>query len=180
MTEQEKEIATIKERTFKLKLSDADVKRIYKKSGEVGLTVSELLENFIGDLVCGTYSNGSDERDKADEWFNRCWFGMFPDKTFLGYLIGEWQLDNVLELWDDIKTNKEELEYSETHKDEFDDDEIEALKEDLKCWQEELDEIFSDFKKCAKDEETGTLEEELEKIIKWNDEMNAMSTDLQD
>ena len=63
MTEQEKEIQTIKERTITLKLSDADVERISNKAERHGLTVSELLENFIGDLVGGTYSNGSDERD---------------------------------------------------------------------------------------------------------------------
>ena len=28
-------------------------------------------ENFVGDLVGGTYSNGSDERDYADQWFER-------------------------------------------------------------------------------------------------------------
>lgn len=45
-----------------MNLSDADVRRLAEKSGEGGLTISELLENFIGDLVDGTYSNGSDER----------------------------------------------------------------------------------------------------------------------
>ena len=32
-------------------------------------TIGELIENFAGDLVGGTYSNGSDERDYADQWF---------------------------------------------------------------------------------------------------------------
>jgi hypothetical protein len=74
--EQEKEIGTIKERTITLKLSDADCERIAKKAGEHGLTVGMLLENFIGDLIDGTYSNGSDERDRAEQWFERCWFGI--------------------------------------------------------------------------------------------------------
>lgn len=56
------EIEIIKPRTITVNLSDADVKRLAEKSGEGGLTISELLENFIGDLVDGTYSNGSDER----------------------------------------------------------------------------------------------------------------------
>ncbi len=37
---QQKEIRTIRERTLTLRLSDADVKRICKKAGSVGLTVS--------------------------------------------------------------------------------------------------------------------------------------------
>ena len=46
-----------------MKLSDADCDRLARKCGEHGLTIGELIENFVGDLVGGTYSNGSDERD---------------------------------------------------------------------------------------------------------------------
>ena len=57
--QQQEEIETIRSRTIEVKLSDADVKRISEKAAAHGLTVGELIENFIGDLVCGTYSNGS-------------------------------------------------------------------------------------------------------------------------
>ena len=46
-----------------MKLSDADCDRLAGKCGEHGLTIGELIENFVGDLVGGTYSNGSDDRD---------------------------------------------------------------------------------------------------------------------
>lgn len=62
LEQQQKEIETIKERTLVLKLSDADCDRILQKAVSNGMTVSELLESFIGDLVDGTFSNGSDER----------------------------------------------------------------------------------------------------------------------
>lgn len=65
MTEQEKEIKTIRPRSIILNLSNADVKRISEKAEIAGLTVAELLQSFIGDLVNGTYSNGSDERQRA-------------------------------------------------------------------------------------------------------------------
>lgn len=55
--QQQEEIETIRSRTIEVKLSDADVKRISEKAAAHGLTVGELIENFIGDLVCGTYSN---------------------------------------------------------------------------------------------------------------------------
>ncbi len=61
--EKQKEIATIKERTIHLNLSDADCKRISTYAAKANITVSQLLESFIGDLVNGTYTNGSDERD---------------------------------------------------------------------------------------------------------------------
>ena len=68
--EQQKEIETIRERKITVKLSDADCDRLARKCGEHGLTIGELIENFVGDLVGGTYSNGSDERDYADQWFD--------------------------------------------------------------------------------------------------------------
>ena len=58
---QDEEISTIKQRTSSIKLSDADVKRLCNKVGAVDLTISELFENFVSDLVCGTNTNGSDK-----------------------------------------------------------------------------------------------------------------------
>lgn len=64
----------------------------------------------------GTYSNGSDERMYAEQWFERCWFGMFPDFTFLKYLI-EWGfIEDALETWEteqreQLECEQEELKY---------------------------------------------------------------------
>lgn len=46
--QQQEEIETIRSRTIEVKLSDADVKRISEKAAAHGLTVGELIENFIG------------------------------------------------------------------------------------------------------------------------------------
>jgi hypothetical protein len=62
------------------------------KCGEHGITINELFENFAGDLVGGRYTNGSDERRAASDWFDRCWFGMFPQKTLLNHLLN-WDYD---------------------------------------------------------------------------------------
>lgn len=48
--QQQEEIETIRSRTIEVKLSDADVKRISEKAAAHGLTVGELIENFIGDF----------------------------------------------------------------------------------------------------------------------------------
>ena len=60
--EQQKEIETIRERKITVKLSDADCDRLARKCGEHGLTIGELIENFVGDLVGGVmyveYKNG--------------------------------------------------------------------------------------------------------------------------
>ena len=106
---QKNEIETIKPRTITVNLSDADVKRLAEKSGEGGLTISELLENFIGDLVDGTYSNGSDERMYAEQWYQRCWFAMFSDDTFLKFLLLWGDLDDYIDLMDELESNKKEM-----------------------------------------------------------------------
>ena len=85
--EQQKEIATIRERNITVRLSDADCDRLARKCGEHGLTIGELIENFVGDLVGGTYSNGSDERMYADQWFDRCWFSNEIGHTLLSHLL---------------------------------------------------------------------------------------------
>lgn len=82
-TKQKEEIHTIKSREYHLNLSDADVERLAAKALSYGLTAGKLLENFIGDLVDGTYSNGSDERMYASAWAERCWFAMEPPEKSL-------------------------------------------------------------------------------------------------
>lgn len=100
------EIETIKGRNIEIKLSDADVQKLWEKAGSVGISVSELLESFVGDLVDGTYSNGSDERDLANEWFDRCGFGMFPENTFLRFLIQNDNVEDFMELFINIEDSE--------------------------------------------------------------------------
>lgn len=159
---QREEIETIRERSISLKLSDADVKRICEKAGGVGITVSGLLENFIGDLVSGTYNNGSDERRLANEWFERCWFGIFPENTFLKYLMDRDSVEDILEYWNEINwfKNLEETEDLSNNDKEF----LEEL-------EERMNEKFKEFQGQRKvDEEEVTLDDEMEKVIKWGNE----------
>lgn len=50
---QKEEIQTIRERNITVKLSDADCDRLAKKCGEFGITVGELIANFIGEMEKG-------------------------------------------------------------------------------------------------------------------------------
>lgn len=161
--QQEAEIQTIKERNFKLKLSDADVERLFIKAGGAGLTVSELLENFIGDLLDGTYSNGSDERDYAERWFDRCWFGMgFGNITFLQWLIAGDDVEMVVDAWSIVQ------DYAD--QDASDDDDI----NDLACARSEVSDIFNEYLQDKQALKDSTLESELPKVIKWWDDLRKM------
>lgn len=69
------------------------------------------IDNDVGDLVGGTYSNGSDERDYADQWFERCWFGMFPEPTLLNHLLNlGYEPEHYLDMLENVETIKSDIE----------------------------------------------------------------------
>lgn len=173
--EQQKEIQTIAERTLVLKLSDADCKRISEKAGEVGLTVAQLLENFIGDLVDGTYSNGSDERMYADEWFHRCGFAMFPECTFLRWLIEQGFLGDVLGLWDDVQQAKEELAEGDAASDGWEPGVREGILKDIDFWEKEIEKYWVDYS-FKPSFGRGSFEEEMKKVLAWQNEYQSLLT----
>ncbi|SHN87986.1 hypothetical protein [Desulfitobacterium chlororespirans] len=173
--QQEQEIATIRDREVKLRLSDADVLRLSEKAGIAGLTIGELLTSFIGDLVYGTYANGSDERMYANQWFDRCWFGMFPDKTFLRYLLEGDELSGILFNEQDIEQGKEWLAEMEAFPDKDSDaqEEIAGLKADIAFWQKNIDDTFACFAEWCGDPHR-TLDEEMKKVREWKNSYNSM------
>lgn len=67
-----------------LNLYEEDLKKVLNICGAHDLELGQLLENFISDLVDGKQRNGSDEVDLAGKWFQRCWFGMFPE-SYTGF-----------------------------------------------------------------------------------------------
>ena len=173
--QQEQEIATIKERTFELRLSDEDVKRLWEKAGRVGMTAGELLTSFVGDLVDGTYSHGSDERMYAEQWFDRCGFSYMADKTFVRYLLECGELDSLLQSVDTLAGYAEEKKSLEAE-----------LQDESYPWND----IFITSKdhpqgvKCYntkeewQEEQKGFLEDVEQEILAVQDEINEVWDDF--
>ena len=166
--EKQKEIATIKERTIHLNLSDADCKRISTYAAKANITVSQLLESFIGDLVNGTYTNGSDERDYAQEWFERCGLeGIKKSKELIQTLTEELQKE--------IDRQRENPEYQYEWEEEdkecirTEQEELDAAILSVKEWWEE----YQAWKKqknwwdVGEDTAERTFDEELTIIQEW-------------
>ena len=129
----------------RIELSKADLRSLCCKAGSVGLTVGELLENFINDLIIGERSNGSDERMYAEQWFQRCWFSIdYGTSSFLSYLYNMTMIDYVEGL----------LERQEI--------------------QNELEGIFNDYKEECKNESC-SFKEEIEEIKKWINEREGLT-----
>lgn len=166
LEEQRKEIATIAKRNVTLSLSDADCDRLARLCEAGGITVSTLLENFIGDLVDGTYSNGSDERELARGWYNRCGFGMFSDKSLLPWLHNYCRIsvEAFVDLLDDIECGYADLEDYKKDPSVFDEEEIEFLKSDIEELEKERDEYKSEYLKDTPDVD---WDKEVEAVKRW-------------
>ncbi len=163
-------MGTIRERNISVRLSDADCSRLVRKCGEHGLTVGELIENFIGDLVGGTSSNGSDERMYASQWFDRCWFGMVPEQTLLNHLLCQgYDPEDYLNAMDNIETAMKDKEYLVEHPEEAG-EEAQYLDDDIESWQEELKDMSDDWKP----KQEPNMNEEIERIKKWVKERESL------
>lgn len=192
MTEQQKEIETISPREYKLNLSDADVERIAKTAGSYGMTVSELLENFIGDLVNGTYTNGSDERMYAQQWAERCWFSYDQDKSLVKYLCDGWdyEFSDLLGVLDRIESIKADIVEEENHIEDAEnlwdhytrngkpayknaDEFIEDKKMDLEMYKDEMEQALENLEDIKKGfdaymkEKSYDWGEQVEKVKIW-------------
>lgn len=162
---QKAEIETIRERAITLRLSDADTVRITEKAEGVGLTVAGLLESFIGDLVDGTYSNGSDERMYANEWFNRCGFSWMYEKTFLTFLIEWGNIQTILDTLDYIAECERDLEGA------TEEEEQEAIKEELEYQRREIEDYYKEYADTV--EKPQPYKDALEGIQAYKDRLEA-------
>ena len=181
---QKREIASIKPRQFMLELSDADVKRLYDKAYASGITPEQLLQDFIGNLVYGTYTRGSDEVDRANSYFNRCCYH-FDDEfpcSFLAWTMVSWSydLDEVKDALRIYDYAREDLEIYAESPESARPGEIEETKEQLAEADAELRRIYDGY---IADVENGDwlytpeiqgYEEAIETVRKYLNELESM------
>ena len=121
------------------------------------------------DLVWGTYTNGSDERDYANTYFDRCYYGMFPDQTFVRYLL-EWEdIDAYIKDSENVQwLEKEIASYGE--KSELDEEEeavLEDIRDELKFAKEEVAEYYERYCEWCRKEEPESLEKAQAGVAQW-------------
>lgn len=182
MTEREQqaaEIRTIKPREITINLSDADVERLFVKAYSNGLTPSKLIEGFLGDLLDGTYSHGSDERDLADEYFERCSYDMGLERSFLHWALNGGWYDELEEAIIGQDYMLEQLEYAKTVKGlskKQIQEGIDTCNFFLKNHQENISECYGTYVeyKRSRNEEPQPLEDGIEEIRQYRRSLNEM------
>ena len=163
---QREEIETIKPRTIMIPLSDADCSLLMDICGEYGLTVGELFAAFAGDLICGTYTNGSDERMLANKWFDRCCFDYRSGNSLLRHLLSHWFKPEVFfDMIGSLSSAYEELEFLRSHPEECELNDIPYTEGFIYRWQED----FHEYIRGWEPEGDSDLFEEVQNIAEWID-----------
>lgn len=150
------------QRNIVLKLPNEDVENLCAKAARAGLTVSQLLENFVYDLVHSDRANGSDERMYANQWFDRCSFSFSFSQTFLVYLIEWGEVDTAIEMWEELEDYKDQGELDEYE------------KQDAAVLTEALEKMFQNYQEDNRDPADSTLESGMEKVMKWDRERKKL------
>lgn len=98
----------MKRKMIELELSKNDAREFCTLAASKGLTVSELLEGFICDLIEGEKTSGSDERQLAAEYLERRCSGQYSGRsyTLLQYLLEEQIAETYSEAIQSIKELK--------------------------------------------------------------------------
>jgi hypothetical protein len=173
---QKAEIETIKPRSFTLELSDADVKRLYEKAYSNGITPAQLLQDYIGDLLDGTYTRGSDERMYAQQYFDRCIY-TWPDdpRSFLQWALEEYRIDDIADELETLDYATGDIKYYEEHPDDPDNtpDFINKLQGYISEAESELQEIYSEY--AAGKDKPQPLDEGIAAIRRYMDELQSMT-----
>ena len=169
MTKQQEEIKTIAPRNITVNLSDADCLRLAALAGRCNTTVSNIIEEFIGNLVNGTYSSGSDERSLAQQYFERTGTSWMYDKTFI-----TWALDNFYDT-EDFASMIYDLKccYDTINDPNSSEDDISYSKSDLGVVLPVFkEEYYNPYKEAVKD--AVSLEKATEQAIAWYNQYNNL------
>lgn len=88
---------------IKISLTDKAYSNLKLLSYNAGFeSAGELLSSFIGDLTGWGYTNGSDERDYADRWYERAFGSSEYYSNFRYYLFNNgFSLEDMADLLDD-------------------------------------------------------------------------------
>lgn len=115
-------MADLYKRNATLELTDEEVQQLTEIAARSNMTAGELLSAFVHDLCRSEWSNGSDERDRAEDWYDRARVGFPCDQSLAGSLVTDDGLGAIESLVDALDSQQ-------------------MYREDPKAWKEELEEV---------------------------------------
>lgn len=151
-----------KKHTVGLDLTEQEAKELMCLAGRCGFTVGELLTAFVSDLVNSDRRHGSDERDLASAWYNRCGFEIDHASSYLTYLLTYGLMDEFKYYYDLLPSLERELADEDTT-----DEEREEIQEDVQDVKDEIQELWNEYLAEERPEPTPDYESEIAKILEW-------------
>ena len=156
-----------------LQLTDKDLKRLYEITYSAGTTPQKLISGFVGDLIAGDDSGGSDERDLAACYMERRYCTELYPRGFLQWALYDYVLDDIAEALDNKAEAVADLAYYEDHPEEADSEETRFLQT-LDCEADrQLDEFYNAYLvyKAQRGEPPQPYEEGIEAIRRYLNEV---------
>ena len=146
----------LKLRAVPVRIPDDDLRALAEKCGRDGITIQELFEVFVGDLIGGAFYSGSDESMYADQWYDRHGFSWMNEDSLLSHILSYGSADSV----DEFLTAWDERAYYKDHPEE-------EVPED-QWWEDDLTELLDGYK--------GEPTEDDIKILRdWTEELRRLS-----
>lgn len=163
---------------FAVNLTDSDLTAFFEKAYQNGTTPAEILEGFINDLICGSRTNGSDERMYAQQYFDRCCYGMLSETTFCRYLLEYGEFDTLIDALETKEDAAGEIEYYAEHPDDKDGtaELLQQLNEDITAADAEIKYYYDRYTDTVTEPET--LEKGLQGIQEYMKSIEQVKGDI--
>ncbi len=157
-----REPAAAGERNITVKLSDAACEQLLARCGIYGLTVNEVVTDFLLDLLGGADHTGSSERNFAKEWSRRSGFYLFTENTLLRHLLEHgYDPEEYLDILSSIAEAQKERAYLKEHFEGIG-EELQDIDLDIDAWEEILKGMRKGWKK-----EKRSLKGEIDILRQW-------------
>ena len=145
MNSKELRAATPSERKISVKLTSRTVTAFLEKCYQDGTTPEEVLEGFINDLVDGDATRGSDERMYAQQYYERCGYDVFAEKTFCSFLLMNAYMDDIQYNFDIKDQTADDLSAYAEHPEEQGAEDVDFLTSVQREAEEEINRIYKEY-----------------------------------
>ena len=98
-----------------VKITDQECMDLSELAARAGMSTGELLTSFIHDLTGSDQSNGSDERECASGWYERCCFDLTREESFVSWLADRYELDCAYRNMCTIRDLEELMNHEKDH-----------------------------------------------------------------
>lgn len=142
-------MADLYKRKVTLELTDVEVQELTELAARADMTAGELLSAFVHDLCRSEWRNGSDESDRAEDWYDRTGFA-YGSMSLAVNLVQEEGIGGIINLVDALESQQ-------------------LYREDPESWKEELEKAVENLPKGS------DREEQLQKCRRIMEEFRWMN-----